>query len=268
MNKVLLVTFGDGHPLWLRATKRLQKQVKNFSLINDANIFNYKKLDVSFKQKHQNFIKHNPRGFGYWIWKPQILIQSFLQNEVYDFYFYLDAGSELYSSPKSLKKFETFLNMASEKSIFAFDSGFIESTYTKADLLSLFSKKHSKSNQFMASSIIFHKEVLLDFCSEWLKFMEKDNYHFLNDSQSEISNFSDFKEHRHDQSIFSLLAKDMGTQLYPDCSSNEAIVQLLNHEPIWNIRNKSSTELVHNPEWNRSPKKLDRLILSLHNRGF
>ena len=48
------------------------------------------------------------------------------------------------------------------------------------------------------------------FVNEWFQLMTRDNYHFVTDAPSRIPNAPVFRDHRHDQSVFSLLAKQRG----------------------------------------------------------
>ncbi len=55
----------------------------------------------------------------------------------------------------------------------------------------------------------------LDVTREWLN-LATENYHWIDDSPSHLPNHPDFREHRHDQSIISLLVKNRGALIIPD----------------------------------------------------
>jgi hypothetical protein len=60
--------------------------------------------------------------------------------------------------------------------------------------------------QIMATAFIFKKTPNnIDFFNKWFETSIVDNYHLIDDSPSIIKNDKSFKEHRHDQSIFSIL---------------------------------------------------------------
>jgi hypothetical protein len=61
----------------------------------------------------------------------------------------------------------------------------------------------------MATSFVMKKcDVTINFVKEWYDICGMEQYHYLTDSQSrEGNNDLSFREHRHDQSIFSLLCK-------------------------------------------------------------
>jgi hypothetical protein len=62
--------------------------------------------------------------------------------------------------------------------------------------------------QHQASCIMIKKcQKTIDLVNEWYQLSYENNYHFLDDTKSIKLNLIGFKEHRHDQSIFSLLTK-------------------------------------------------------------
>ena len=84
-----------------------------------------------------------------------------------------------------------------------------EHEWCKMDLLKhLEMENHRllKTGQRQSSAIIFKKcEKTMKLLREWYDI--SCNYHFIDDSPSIQSNIPSFKEHRHDQSVFSLLTK-------------------------------------------------------------
>jgi hypothetical protein len=81
----------------------------------------------------------------------------------------------------------------------------------------------------------------IDLVKEWQQICSEDNYHYIDDSPSVKPNHNIFKEHRHDQSIFSLLVKKYNhfcvlndeTYWAPDWKN------LGKEYPIWAVRNSS-----------------------------
>jgi hypothetical protein len=67
----------------------------------------------------------------------------------------------------------------------------------------------------MATSFILKKcDHTLKIINEWYNF--SCIYNLLDDSESNIKNDDSFIEHRHDQSIFSLIRKKYGTEIIQD----------------------------------------------------
>lgn len=88
------LTFHGGSPSWKFAAHRLCMQSEKFEAFSEFSIYNPRKLSLEFKMQHKNLIERHPRGFGLWIWKPQILLQQFRSYPCAEFYFYQDAGGE------------------------------------------------------------------------------------------------------------------------------------------------------------------------------
>jgi hypothetical protein len=89
------------------------------------------------------------------------------------------------------------------------DSGCSEKKYNKMDLIEkLYMNKDVYLNKTMrqAGAVLFLMcDKVREFVNEWYEL--GCDYHNIDDSPSIIKNFDCFKEHRHDQSIFSLLIK-------------------------------------------------------------
>lgn len=57
-------------------------------------VFNYSPKDLSrhFKRKHAEILS-NPRGGGYWLWKPYVILQALRRSMPNDILFYCDLCS-------------------------------------------------------------------------------------------------------------------------------------------------------------------------------
>ena len=72
-------------------TSRIIKQAKESKMFDD--IISKNELDIKeFINKHSKFIKNNPRGYGFWIWKPKIILDTILKLTENDILVYADAG--------------------------------------------------------------------------------------------------------------------------------------------------------------------------------
>jgi hypothetical protein len=87
----------------------------------------------------------------------------------------------------------------------------MERKWNKMDLLKYFNVENDdkllNSNQRQASSIMILKtDDTMKLINEWYDICSN-NYNFIDDTPSKEENFPDFEQHRHDQSVFSLLTK-------------------------------------------------------------
>ncbi len=73
--------------------------------------------------------------------------------------------------------------------------------------------------------------LLSHLIKDWYSLCYESNYHFLDDSNSRVSNHPDFQEHRHDQALLTLLIyKHQISPRFIDTSINTC-------NPIWTARN-------------------------------
>ena len=202
------ITFGS-HGNFIDAANRLGAQVKASGLFNTITIVTGDDLkrDVTFWQTHKSFIESNPRGYGYWIWKSYIIKQQMDKGKDGDLLLYLDCGCELdiYEKDYLLECFE-----AAKKDLFVGTVvGCVEKHWTKMDLILKLDMKDDPSldtHQRQGGVLLFLVcDKTRDFVNQWYSLQCE--YHLVDNSPSLAPNYPNFAEHRHDQSILSLLSK-------------------------------------------------------------
>jgi len=205
------------------ALHRIEYQAKNLKLYDQVFAFTEFDLDQNFRVFFKNKLKFHIRGFGYWCWKPQIILQALSEMEEGDILQYTDAGCHLNYKGKMrlIEYFEIARNdpkgiIAFQQKLPEFYDGrplnyYIDSEYTKGDLIDYF--KLRSNNKLINSStigagVIFIRKskFSVDFIKQWLNVFY-DDFRLADDSASISPNLKNFKEHRHDQAIFSLLCK-------------------------------------------------------------
>lgn len=106
----------------------------------------------------------------------------------------------------------------------------IENEWCKADLiikLNMIEHKYLDTSQHQAGAILFLVcDKTRKLVNEWYEIGT--DYHLIDDSKSYVKNLHCFKEHRHDQSIFSLLTKKYN--LFSKYSLKDSIVLKRNIE--------------------------------------
>jgi len=176
--------------------------------------YRYDDIDDDFKLKN-NHILSQPRGAGYWIWKPYIILDMLSKIKDGDFLIYMDSGAFLCKSPDDL------LRIINHKGILTFSLGIHkQSTWCKGDCFVEVNgvedkDKYSDELQIFASFIFIRKcDYSVNFIKKWLDLCTKDQ--LVTDSPSKSPNYPDFKEHRHDQSLLSLLVYKEDIMYIPD----------------------------------------------------
>jgi hypothetical protein len=236
MNKYF-ITFGAGSDNYIKAGERLISQAENTKLFNEIILYTdtYLKNDIIFWNKHGTFINQNKRGYGYWLWKSYIIKKTMEKMNDNDILLYLDAGCEI--DINKSKFFDYYFNLVKKDYIIGTFTC-IEKEWTKMDLilkLDVNNFKYLDTQQHQGGVILFLVcDKTRKLVNEWYDL--SCDYHLIDDSPSIVQNVKCFRQHRHDQSIFSLLTKK-----YDLYSSNRNF-----HNVIEIIRNKTGLSKINN----------------------
>lgn len=171
-------------------------------------------IDKKFYKENKDILDQK-RGGGYWLWKPYFIYKSLEKINVGDYLFYSDAGVFF------LKNVDILINELEKYSqdIMGFELPLIESQWTKKELfinMNCCESKYKDSNQILASFQLIKKtEQSMQFYKEYLKYAcNESNITDIYDKN--IKQDDDFIDHRHDQSIFSLLYKKYNLRPFKD----------------------------------------------------
>lgn len=169
-------------------------------------------IDDDFKSKYSNIL-NSKRGGGYWIWKPYIILDMFNKMSDGDYLVYMDSGANFIKDPSE------YLEMIDDKGILAFSMIQKTSKWTKGDCFFYVNREDKESfkdeNQLQGTYIFFRKcEYSVNFVKKWLYYCTLTGL-VTDEPNRKMNNFDDFIEHRHDQSIFSLLCYNEGVKFIP-----------------------------------------------------
>ena len=158
--------------------------------------------------KHPKAFLHK-RGFGYWLWKPYILLNQLSKIDEGDDLFYTDAGSRIL--PHRHDRFLVYKDILGEQPIWTSGTQHILKAFTKMSLLKRFNAHNNNSilNAFSIESgflAIRKCNESMEFLEEWLSICMEDDYKYITDELYE-EQLSEFIDHRHDQSVLDLLIK-------------------------------------------------------------
>lgn len=158
-------------------------------------------------------ILEQPRGAGYWLWKPYILLEKLREVGPNDIVVYNDVGRY---TPGSFSLFPEFPHAALElcarlpkRHIHGFSNNWgVQGHYTKRDCLILMDADNDimlKAPQIAASLLIYMPtEENFSFLEHWLELAR--NPQLLTDTPDELDKpYPFFVDHRHDQAIGSIL---------------------------------------------------------------
>lgn len=200
------------------------------------NVFSFK-----FKDLEEDFINENKhilsqtRGAGYWVWKPFLIKKALTLINENDILMYSDSGITFINK---IDQIIEIMNSTNEKLLlFELEDIHPNKRWTKRDcfvFMGLDTEPYLSKNQLLASYILMKKnDFVINFIDEWLKYSK--DYRIITDSPNEcgLPNYKEFVDHRHDQSILSLLGRKYDIKNIPDISqfgnNRRNINQVLNH---------------------------------------
>jgi len=173
-------------------------------------ILSFSPTDLSndFIENTKPFI-HYSRGAGYWLWKAFVLKEVFSIMKMNDILVYLDAGCEINIYGKS--RFREYISfMDSNKGVFSFNLNFKEYVYTNEETFKFFgiNKENEiyNSNQLLGGILMFRKNYFTTTLINKFYNIATTRPDLFSDNYQTRNNIN-FIEHRHDQSIMSILKK-------------------------------------------------------------
>lgn len=178
---------------------------------------NFIKLDENYLP--EIFLKENQkilsmeRGFGYWLWKPYILIEELKKLKVDEILVYLDSADK----PEKIL-FEIIINHMTQNDNLFVNRGYKNGDWTKKDcfvLMNCDDEKYYNSVQLEAGIICLkNTETNMELLNEWFSYCK--NEQILTDLPNKFSesNLPGFIDHRHDQSILTNIVIKKGIKSF------------------------------------------------------
>ncbi len=220
--QTVAVTFAAGLPSLLESQRRLNdqlsKDVDRVLAFTDAS-----PQIAEFVTSNPNIFCHK-RGFGCWAWKPFVILEALKEVEDEDVVIYADSGSSLSSSTKPLVDL-----CVSNGGTLLFENRngnaqggrWLNKDWTKADCFNKMGcsgAKFYEAPQVDAAFQLYQKNKFnLSFVEEYLKYCL--DPHIITDLPNVTAAESPyFRDHRHDQSVLSLLAAKYEIKLFPEPS--------------------------------------------------
>jgi hypothetical protein len=162
-------------------------------------------LETTTFYKENKKILDFPRGGGYWLWKPYVILETFKSIKDGDVVFYLDAGDDASEDTVRLLR-EHLIN--NDYMISGLSYRPLNRQYIKKDcfvLMGAESEEYYNTPQNEAGAIAFKKTRFNEhFLEEWLFYCKNEN--ILTDiSNIHGENDPTFIRHMHDQAILSIL---------------------------------------------------------------
>jgi hypothetical protein len=219
---------------YTKSLRRIGIGAKSMDVFHKIHLFTEKHFDPEFIAKHGHFIRKNKRGYGYWIWKPYLVHKVITDIADNDILVYADAGCTFNTAGRD-RLLEYIKMCQGEEANVSFQIGHTDKHWCKMDLIHKIEAENrdiTENGQLIATTFIIRKcPAMVALVEKWYQLAQ--DYHMLDDSPSILPNAQGFIEHRHDQSIFSLLRKKGKSQILPDETWHPELRQ---KAPIWATR--------------------------------
>lgn len=182
-------------------------------------------------EQHLEFLQDSEvsdLGAGFWFWKAALFEHHLNLLDEGDFVIFSNVGFWDHL-PWLYEMLETM--MSRQANMGAYCNFFPENEWTKRELYELLCSHipdrfmpNDRSNQYTGHFLVLRKsQGTMDFVQRFTRLSA--NYHLISDEQSILPEYPEFREHRRDQSIISLLLKckyqESGKQLFSHPSINE-----------------------------------------------
>jgi len=197
---------------------------------------NYSEIEDEFLRKYIHILK-SKRGAGYWLWKPYLILKFLKRLKVGDYLFYSDSGALF------IHEIEPLIALNEDIVLFHHaDPNFnkAELVWTKRDafiLMDCDTPEFSGTYQLNAAFQMYKVcQSSIDFVTQYLEYCQDER--IITDQPNVMGkdDYVGFKDHRHDQSVLSLLAKKWGLPTFRDpsqfgntCIQEGEYPQLINH---------------------------------------
>lgn len=195
------ITFGDG--CCEQGKRRNTETALRFGATTSVSL-SLKDIDPAWLAGVSDVVEQ-PRGKGYWVWKAKVIHDALARVNYGEFVIYSDAASHYVANIKPL------LRVADEAEIMHWCSPHLEAAYTKRDtfvLLGADEPRITHTEQRTAAFVVVKKTPRTErIVRTWMAFST--DARIITDAPNEAGkeNYPEFIDHRHDQSILSVLLK-------------------------------------------------------------
>lgn len=204
-------------------SKALSLNAKTAKIFGKADIvisYEPKDIDHNFLDENRELLSAK-KGNGYWIWKPYFIRKTLDKMEDGDYLYYCDAGSICIRSIRHLVNFME--KNVPYQDILCFNYPSKEYEYTKRDAMALMDidkPEVANTNQIQAVYILVKKSNMsVKIIDEWLECCTDANL-ITGSEPLGLQHYNGFKEHRYDQSLWSLVCKKNNLKVFRDpCGS-------------------------------------------------
>lgn len=176
-------------------------------------------IDEAFRRRNREIL-NAPRGGGYYLWKPYVYRKAYDELGEGDYLIYTDSGSVYVNKIQYL--IDCMEHQKVPVMIFSLEKERIEKSNTKRDAFVLTGcdeAKYTDTPQSIGGYFVCKKAPEVEaFLDEVLQYAQ--DIRIISDKPNVMGfpNYTEFTDHRHDQSVISLMSKKHGLKRFRDPS--------------------------------------------------
>ncbi len=249
--------------------EHLHWSAARFGNIQEQHPWNLGELkQTKFYQQHKAVLDCE-RGAGFWLWKPYLMLKLMKEIPQGDFLFYHDVGRAFRRNPNIGYQFDRSIDPLvdwAKQNNGMFPGIYIpvygpSSRWTKRDCFVLTEsdqEEYWSQPQVQAGINVWQNtSSVRDFIAEWLQYCEDPRILTDQENQCGKPNFSDFLDHRHDQSVLTILLRKHGVSAYGNPQEN-----LFKHREISYITAKVTSDIAAETNKHANKPPLESLLES------
>ena len=260
-----VLMFAGGSARYASAGRRLRRQATQSGLFSNVVCLGVHDLAL-LAQGREPMLPEvrslTTRGCGYWWWKPALL-NAYVQipDLQADRIFYMDVGCHINTTEGALNRFHDYERITDSSGALLFHlPGATDRTWTRPDVAEHLEMVDTELDSEQVCTTFFgfaNSARTRQALSRWDELGRFGGGSLLTDQEGA----PDQVHHRHDQSLFSAVVKQMGYQTLAD----ETYTHGLWHQdgrdwPVWAVRNRGGATFSTRRTWFRAKDRLNRLM--------
>jgi len=197
---------------------RIRREAAALGRFASIEMADERSLGTDYWSRHADTVRRHRRGFGLYTWKPHVIRRALGSVPAGDMLVYADAGCSLNAEGRG--RLEEYFDLAAcqPAEVLAFSLDGLVEQWTKRAALVAFAADtpDMRRRRMVLAGILVLRAgpAALDLVRDWEARMA--DIDIVDDSPSPQGEHPEFRAHRHDQSIFTLLAHARGLQPIPD----------------------------------------------------
>lgn len=214
--KISFISYADDS--FKKSRVRIVNEAKATGIFDFIKCYSTSDLEPDFIERNKRLLSQK-RGGGYWCWKPYVVLKTLFTVPENSWVLYADAGCTLIQDRKN-QVIERIIEMDRHgKEISAYKMPtLLEKEWTKKDMFIFFGVEGNdeiiNTGQYIACVFMVKNTLFTRSLFEQCVDIISNNNELIDDSPSVQPNYLEFKEHRHDQSLLSIIRKLNNERVY------------------------------------------------------